>query len=478
MARAKKSTKKHPRKARTTKPKTPARRRPIKRVKPAAKKHVVKKVVRKAAPAAVPAKPAQKKDQPLSAKDLVILRSLATRIAEISNLPIQKKRADLWRRLNALERVRPMILLQNGTWIENKDEIKLSCEGEWARGQEWGMRASLYQWDTIGDDLVYDNVAYSPIVTRTTGMGINIDATRPDHEFGACHYNAVLKGNEDPEKMIKLPTVTVDQQETDRIYQKMSQIYDGIMPVCKRGIAWSWFAMMDLFIQWRGLDNTFLDMVDRPEWVHAWMNRMTEWVLDEWDQYERMGLLSLNNGSQGACGVGPGGIGITDLLPRKDFDGTHVRPCDMWGHATTQIFSEVSPAMHDEFALTYESKYLSRFGLAGYGCCEPLHLKVDLIRQRIPNLRRLSMSPWVDVAVGAAAMGNKLVFSYKPNPARLGMATFDVAEARRQLKEVFEKTRGCVIEVIMKDLHTVNKEPKRMGQWVKMALELAEEYAS
>jgi hypothetical protein len=472
MARMKKASKKN----KTTKSPVRAGKRSK---RPAAKKAAPKNKSKARSPRPAPAvaKADVRKDESLSAGDLQILRSLAKRLAEIAHLPEQKRKADLWRRLNRLERVRPLILLQNGTWHETGSEIKLECKGEWARGQEWGMRASLYQWDTVADDSVYDPVAYSPIVIRNPGWGININATRPDHEFGACHYNPVLKGDEDPETMIKLPTITVDEAETDRIYQKMNEIFDGIMPVRKRGMAWSWFAIMDLFIQWRGLDNTFLDMVDRPEWVHAWMNRMTEWVMDEWDQYERMGLLSLNNGSCGAMGVGPGGLGITDQLPAKDFDGRHVRRCDLWGHATTQIFAEVSPAMHDEFALAYESKFLSRFGLAGYGCCEPLHLKVDLIHKRIPNLRRISMSPWVDVAIGAAAVGNKFVFSYKPNPAILGMATFDVEAARRQLRDVFEKTRGCVIEVIMKDLHTVNKEPKRMGQWVKMALELAEEFA-
>ncbi|OPZ26539.1 MAG: hypothetical protein BWZ02_01973 [Lentisphaerae bacterium ADurb.BinA184] len=410
-------------------------------------------------------------------KDLTILRSLAARLAEIGALAEQREKADLWRRLNRLERTRPLILLQNATWHETGEVIRLQCEGEWARHQEWGMRAAIWHWDNVHDDAVYDSVAYAPIVVRNTGWGMAIDATRPEHVFGACHYNPILKGDEDPATKIALPTVTVDAAETDLAHERLAAVWDGILPLRRRGVAWSWFAMMDLFIQWRGLDNTFLDMVDRPAWIHAWMNRMTDWHLAEWEQYEKLGLLSLNNGDCGAVGVGPGGLGITDCLPARGFDAARVRRADLWGHATTQIFAEVSPAMHDEFALAYESRLLSRFGLAGYGCCEPLHLKVDLIRRRIPNLRRMSMSPWADVEAGAQALRNEVIFSYKPNPAILGMATFDVNEARRQLRDVFERTRGCVIEVIMKDLHTVNRQPQRMGEWTRMALELAQEYA-
>ena len=45
--------------------------------------------------------------------------------------------------------------------------------------------------------------------------------------------------------------------------------------------------------------------------------------------------------------------------------------------------------MHEEFALRYESRWLERFGLSNYGCCEPLDRKVDIIKKAVPNLRRL-----------------------------------------------------------------------------------------
>lgn len=48
---------------------------------------------------------------------------------------------------------------------------------------------------------------------------------------------------------------------------------------------------------------------------------------------------------------------------------------------------------------------------------------------------------------------------------RFAMAGNSNADEKKQEKQV-------------KDHHTVIKEPARMGQWVKMALELAEEYAS
>lgn len=405
-------------------------------------------------------------------KDKTTLQNLSKELAYIAALPVQKEKAELWRRLNRLEQVRPMVLLQNGTWHETGDQIKLETEDEFARGQERSLRTMLYHWEHMRDDHVYEAKIYSPVVVRSTGMGISTDATRPNHEFGAAMYNPVIDDNAEP-TMIPMPTVTVDLEATEQNYQRLCDIYDGIISVEKRGVAGYGFAIMDQFIQWRGLQNTFTDMIDRPEWVHSWMEQMTQWHLSRLDQHEKLNVLSLNNGNNG---VGSGGLGFTDELPQADFDGTHVRSVDLWGHATTQIFSEVSPAMHDEFALNYEKRFLERFGLSNYGCCEPLDKKLDIVKT-IPNVRRVSMSPWVDVELGAEKLGKDYIFSYKPNPAIIGMEKWDVEFAREHLRDALEKTRGCPTEVIMKDLHSCRREPRRMWEWVDMAMQLAEEYA-
>ena len=409
----------------------------------------------------------------VSEKDRTILRDLAKQVADIAELPVQREKAELWRRLNRLEPVRPMIYLQNDTWHETGDEIPLVTEGDFARQQERGLRIKLYNWEHMKDDQVYEAKVYSPIAVSDTGMGLQIDATKPGHVFGAEHYNCILDDDADP-SVIAMPTVTVDREATEQSHQRLAELYDGILAVEKRGVASHWFTIMDQFIQWRGIDKMFADLLDRPEWIHAWMERLTQWHLSRLDQCEKLNALSLNNTN---TGIGSGGFGFTDELPLPDFDGTHVRAVDQWGHATTQIFSLVSPEMHDEFALTYEKRFLSRFGLNSYGCCEPLDLKTDIIKG-IPNLRRVSMSPWVDVARGAEGLGGDYVFSHRPNPALLGMEGWDAGLARDQLRDALEKTRGCAVEVIMIAVYTCRGEPQRLQEWVEMAMQLAEEYAA
>jgi hypothetical protein len=380
----------------------------------------------------------------ISARDKSVLQEVAREVAEICANPIQRQTAQLWTAHNRLERQRPLITLYDWTELETGDPFTLRCEGSFAREIEQVLRRRVYRWEHQRDDT-----------------------------FGACSYGQTLPDEAEPD-LIGPVTLAHDAAESARRFDAMCDVFDGTLIVKQRGLWGMWCEPMDNFIQWRGIEQSLLDLIERPAWVHRWLAAITDFDIKRIEQAEAMGLLSLNNHDNFLI---TGGLLTTDDLPADDFDGEHVRAKDLWGFSSTQIFSEVSPAMHEEFALQYESRFLSRFGLAYYGCCEPLHHKIDLIFKHIPNVRKISMSPWADVEAGAAAIGDKAVFSYKPNPAILGLGTWDVDLAGKQLREVFELTRGCVIEVCMKDLHSVASQPHRMTEWIAMAKALAEDYA-
>lgn len=216
------------------------------------------------------------------------------------------------------------------------------------------------------------------------------------------------------------------------------------------------------------------DLVLRPELVYMAMERLVDAHLSRLEQVERLNLLSPNNTN---VRVGSGGYGYTKELPKEGFDPDHVRTMDLWGCATAQIFSDVSPRMHEEFALRYERRWLERFGLSYYGCCEPLHHKVGIIKS-IPDLRKISMSPWADLERAAEEVGDRYVISYKPNPAVLASPKWDPELARRELRRALEATRGCAVEVIMKDISTVRYEPWRLWEWARIAAEETEGFVS
>lgn len=143
-----------------------------------------------------------------------------------------------------------------------------------------------------------------------------------------------------------------------------------------------------------------------------------------------------------------------------------------------QIFSEVSPEMHGEFALQHEARFYRRFRRVHYGCCEPLHHKVDICARHLPNLYQISMSPWVDFAVGARNVGTRYIFGWRPNPAHLAMEAWDGDMVRRYLREklAIARDHGCTVAIYLKDISTVRHDPRRLFEWDRIARECLEEY--
>jgi len=130
--------------------------------------------------------------------------------------------------------------------------------------------------------------------------------------------------------------------------------------------------------------------------------------------------------------------------------------------------------MFEEYEINYMMPLFKRFGLVYYGCCDPLDGKMAEVL-KIPNLRKISVSPWASKERCAEAMGGKYVFSNKPNPAHVAMGAFDADLVRRDLTETREICRrhGTPLEFIFKDISTVCHDPIRLKQWADVAMQVA-----
>jgi len=255
------------------------------------------------------------------------------------------------------------------------------------------------------------------------------------------------------------------------VFQAMQDLFRDIMPVRKVGQSHIWFTPWDYLIRWWGLQEAMIDLVERPALVNAAVERMVDAWMAELDQFESQNLLALDcNNTR----IGSGGYGYTWDLPGAGFDPTHVLPRNMWGCSNAQIFAEVSPDMHWEFALRHDLRWLQRWGLTYYGCCEPLDRKIGLLR-RIPNLRKISMSPWNDPERILREVGGDYVLSFKPSPAIFVEDTWNPEKARKAMSSVMERARGAHLEVIMKDVSTVCYKPQRLWDWARIAMEVVQD---
>ena len=125
--------------------------------------------------------------------DLTILRDLAREYTEILADPSQKEKIALWKALNHLEPVRPMIRLSNSAWDQTLPESAYVCTDDYAREQERFFRWHLWMWRHLQDDFVFDDALYVPVVVRTGSWGVEVNAVRPDHIFGAAHFEPVIR---------------------------------------------------------------------------------------------------------------------------------------------------------------------------------------------------------------------------------------------------------------------------------------------
>ncbi len=409
-----------------------------------------------------------------------VLRDLVRKVAEIASLGVHKEKARLWQKVNDLESERAVVQFREVPWHELNvnDELTMRIPREhlWAHALEWELRHVIYQWKHMPVDMVVPNYLECPLAISNTKVGMKEDVeilrTHPRSGIVSRHYNPQIVEPADIEK-IKMAQVTHDEKASQESLDRMTELLGDIIPIKQVGFKGRFFGPWDLLIRLWGVEQALIDLIERPEMVNAAMTRMVDSGLAELEQMEKLNLLTMNNDH---WFMGPAGHSYSNDLPGKDYDPEHVRPHNMWGHAAAQIFSAVSPAMHWEFSLKHEIRWLEHWGLNSYGCCEPLDDKMDILK-RIPRLRKVSMSPYISVDRAVAEVQDKYVFSFKPNPSILAGENWHPERARATIREVLEKGRGCHIEIIMKDISTVRREPHRLWEWARMAMEEVEQFA-
>ena len=411
-------------------------------------------------------------------EEVVVLRELGKKYAEIASLPIQDRRKKMWSDLNDLKRVKPLIWMNEVCWNEMDvdGELKLKTKSVVCQRIETELRRTLYQWKYMQGDMVVESIFYSPYILENSGFGIEIYAdvseTEKNREVASRRFHNQLKTEEDIGK-IKVPEIVCNEKRTEEFYQVYKNIFKGILKVEKRGSPGFWFAPWDDIVFWMGAGQVFQDLATRPEFMHKIIDKLINVYLEALKKFEQNNLLALNNSN---LRIGSGAYGYTGQLPKSGFDSNHIKTTELWGACAAQVFGDVSPSMHEEFSINYELKWLKKFGLTYYGCCEPLHDRIKLLG-KIPNLRKISISPWANVKEAAKNIENKYVISLKPNPAVLAYETWQPEIVRNELEQKLKATKNCNVEIIIKDISTVRYEPQRLWEWTKIATEVAQKYA-
>jgi len=409
----------------------------------------------------------------LDKKDVTIVRELAARVAEIAALPVQEEKRELWRKLNACSPVRPMVMIDQVCWNEMNinEELALQCEDAHCRRYEVHLRLLLYQWKYFPVDMVVEPSIRVAKAIYNSGFGVVAQAetamSDPTSAVISYKYENQFQTENDLEK-IRVPEISHDPGKTERRLEIAHEIFDDLLEVQPWG-ADPYLSLWDPIASWMGVESALYALIDKPDYMHRLLTRMTNGYLNMLDQLAEQGLLCREQSLIHCTGA------YTDELPMPGYDPRKPRTQDLWMFGLAQMFSSVSPGMFREFEVDYTNRICDRFGLVYYGCCDPLDGKMAEVRM-IPNVRKVSMSPWVNSERGAREIGGDFVFSSKPNPAFLAMDRFYPEQVRAELsatREICEE-HGCPLEFILKDISTVRYKPERLFEWARIAMQVVD----
>lgn len=401
-----------------------------------------------------------------------VIRELAKRYAEIAADPHQQETIDGWKRLNGLKATRPMVRVEQLPWhelpwgedkmVNEKDPlIEMSAE---ITSLERRLRMSIYAWENFKADMVVEPFIGLAKTVRNAQAG---PAWKVERKGLSQHYEEQLAKIEDVQAL-ETPVIETDPELDQKRLAAMSELFDGILPVKLTGQG-RHSGLWDRITTLISPERMLYDLIDRPEYVAELIRKFVEMENGVLDQFEAQGLLQPAPAEIHCTGA------FCDELPSADYDGKRATAKDTWTFSMAQMFSEVSPAMQEEFDIVPLKPLLERYGLVYYGCCEPLHNKIDIVRQ-ISNVRKISISPWADKEIAAANIQGDYVFSAKPNPAHVAMFSLDKDLIRNDLKETVEICRrhNTPCELILKDVSTVNNDPSRLTEWERIAMEVVQ----
>jgi hypothetical protein len=400
------------------------------------------------------------------------LRELARKYQEYANLPVMAARKELWYKHNSLRSDRPIVVVELGTFLSDILPA-LKCESPAARELEGYFVTAITNHELVDDDKVI-----APYVGVSWEIGCDLCGldTKYTHAEDAKGRNigfAMAYPIEDIERDIcklKPPRFEVNREATPAKKAFFEEIIGDILPVTIKNTTFPWFGILTYrMVNLMGMETMFIAMKDQPDAFHRFMTHLSESMKAflRWQESEK--LICLNNGYEDAGG---GSYGFTHELPRADRKNADLYlSCDMWAGLNSQESVGVSPAMFGEFIYPYYHELAKEIGLVYYGCCEPVHEFWDDCLSKLPNLRKVSISPWCDEAfMGERLAGGSVIYSRKPFPNFLGVdTTFNAEGLEQHLAKTVKAARGGTLEIIFRDTYTLMGEKDRPGKAVKIA---------
>ncbi|NLA77824.1 MAG: hypothetical protein GX851_08380, partial [Clostridiales bacterium] len=230
-------------------------------------------------------------------EEILYLRELAKRYASFALSEENVAKKERCRKVNDLIPQRPPVWIDEIPWREmnTDDELTQHCEDSIHRSIEWFLLVNLYRMKHIPVDTVLPD--YYPMWKHysSTGIGVSIDekvitvnkdSYISSHSFGDC------LDTEEKLDLLCAPVITPHPDEDKACTAAAEQVFDGILPVravASHASSTPW----DMLTRLRGVEPIYVDLYERPDFMHKCVSKLVEIELKRLEQLERYGLLSV-----------------------------------------------------------------------------------------------------------------------------------------------------------------------------------------
>ena len=281
-----------------------------------------------------------------SEKDKQIVRELAKRYMELVTTEKQERMLSRMRDTNDLRATRPPVILDEIPWyqMDIDGELTCLCEDKTARKTEYGFRKRLYYMKHFKADNLFEPFFRIKRAYDSTGMGVDwkaSDEKRTDstNKIVSREYEDVLE-DESALELMHDPVFTLRPDKDAERMEYYTELLGNSIPLRLTGFGFYYNSPWDKITRLRGVEPILMDMYDRPEYLHAIMDKFVSASKAELDFFEQNLEADIEQISMHCT---PG------VITRRADSGLKAT----WYRGMAQSFGVVSPSMFEEFEVSH-----------------------------------------------------------------------------------------------------------------------------
>lgn len=397
------------------------------------------------------------------------IRELAKEQLEFANDPKMKTLATEWTALNDGKLIRPMVTVELGTFADDILPQLMQCETEEGRRWERMLLSNIVNHKYFKDDTFVRD--FIPVSRGSYFKPFDLDTTMQHTDGVGYHFVSVLTDLEEDFEKLKPSSFGISpKEEMERYADEVNDLIGDILPAKQTGNSLYAVPTQNL-VHLMNMEDLYIAMYDAPELFKKMMDMLADDYLAYYDLMEKEGILLPTVSSEW---LGQGTYCFNSTLPRENVTST----TQLWGFMDSQESTGISPEMFAEFIFPCYKKIAARYGMLSYGCCEAVDPIWENCLSTLPNLRRVSISPWCnEEKMGEILKGTNIVYHRKPAPNFLGVGrTLDEDGFRAHIRKTVNAAKGCNLEITQRDVYTVGGSIDKVRRYVEIVREECENF--